>query len=231
MGSDVELVVFDLDGTLTDSRPGITNAYRRTLEVLGLPPADGAALDGCLGPPIRECLTSIGVPADRMDEAVVVYRQWFVVHGIFDNAVYDGVVPMLTRLRDAGVPTALATAKLEQHAHDILAHFGLDGLIDGPISGATVDGSRVDKADILAETLRRAGIAGSRRVLMVGDRSHDVRGALANGARPIGAGWGYGAPGELAAAGAGCILARPDDLADLVLPSRNPRPRDSESLR
>ncbi|HLI00646.1 MAG TPA: HAD hydrolase-like protein [Acidimicrobiales bacterium] len=221
---EVELVVFDLDGTLTDSRPGITKAYRRTLEVLGLPPVDAAALDGCLGPPIRECLTSIGVPAGRLDEAVRAYREWFVVHGIFDNAVYDGVVPMLTRLRYAGVPTALATAKLEQHAHDILAHFRLDGLIDGPVCGASLDGTRVEKGEILAEALRRAGIAGSPRVLMVGDRAHDVRGGLANGVRPVGAGWGYGAPGELAAAGAAHILDRPEDLADLVLSSERAEP-------
>lgn len=221
---EVDLVVFDLDGTLTDSRPGITKAYRRTLEVLGLPPVDAAALDGCLGPPIRECLTSIGVPAGQLDEAVRVYREWFVVHGIFDNAVYGGVVPMLTRLRYAGVPTALATAKLEQHAHDILAHFRLDGLIDGPVSGATLDGTRVEKSEILAEALRRAGIAGSPRILMVGDRAHDVRGALANRVRPVGAGWGYGAPGELAAAGATVILDRPEDLADLVLSSERAEP-------
>ncbi len=208
-------MLFDLDGTVTDSKPGIVASYRHTLDVLGVP-IDEPILLRCVGPPLRDSLLSLGVPAGRLEEAIAVYRAWFVSNGIFDNRPYDGTVAMLDRIHRTGVRVGLATSKLIDFATDILTHFGLEAFFD-PVCGATRDGRLSHKDEVVGEALLESGIVGSDRVLMVGDREHDMFGAVANGVVPVGVGWGYGTPAELEAAGAKWIVDTPTDLADLIV--------------
>jgi phosphoglycolate phosphatase len=210
-----DLVLFDLDGTLTDSQPGIAAAYRHTLDVLGLE-TDAATLRRCVGPPIRDSFLLFGVPRADVEEAVAVYRAWFVPNGMFDNRLYDGIVEMLERVKGTGVPMGVATSKLRAHAVTILDHFGIDAFFD-PVCGATPDGRLTHKDEVVADALIEAGVEGSEQVLMVGDREHDMWGAAANGAVPIGVRWGYGSQSELESAGARWIVDTPAELADLIV--------------
>ena len=208
-------MLLDLDGTLTDSAPGIVASFRHAFDAVGVK-LDEDAIARCIGPALRQGMRILGMPADRVEEAVTAYRAYFVPHGIFDNRVYDGVVDVLDRWRDAGLRLALATAKREDYAVDVLAHFALDGYFD-VVVGATPDARRTHKDEIITEALRLAGVAGSERVVMIGDRDHDVLGALANGVVPIGVAWGYGSREELESAGARRIVETPAALGDLVL--------------
>jgi phosphoglycolate phosphatase len=213
--SGVELVLFDLDGTLTDSEPGIAAAYRHTLGALGLP-VDEARIRACIGPPLTTSLATLGIPPERIGEAVAVWRPWFATHGIFDNAVYPGVPDMLQRLHRAGIRMGLATAKLRRYAVDILDHFELSAYFD-PVAGATADGRLTHKDEIVADALLEAGIPGSSRVVMVGDREHDMYGATANGVSPLGVSYGYGQRAELEAGGARWVVDSPAEVADVLL--------------
>jgi phosphoglycolate phosphatase len=213
--SGLDLVLFDLDGTITDSQAGIVASYHHTLGELGLT-AGEAAVRACLGPPLALGLASLGVPADQIDDAVVAWRAWYSVHGIFDNAVYPGVPVMLERVRAAGIPIGLATSKLRKYAVEILDHFGLSATFD-PVAGSTGDGRLSTKDEIVADALLESGIAGSERVVMVGDREHDMWGATANDVVPLGLTYGYGTRSELEAAGARYIADSPGEVADVIL--------------
>ena len=218
----LELVLFDLDGTITDSHAGIAASYRHTLGELGLR-ADDAAIRACIGPPLQWSLASLGVPAERIPEAITIWRRFFSVHGIFDNEVYNGVPAMLEQVAGTGVRMGLATSKLRKYAVDILEHFGLTAYFE-PVAGATGDGRLTHKDEIVGDALLQAGVGGSERVVMVGDREHDMFGAVAHGLVPLGVRYGYGAPGELEAAGARWIVDSPAELADLILTLAGPRP-------
>jgi phosphoglycolate phosphatase len=211
----LDLILFDLDGTITDSQSGISASYRHTVAELGLP-VDESAIRSCIGPPLSWSLTSLGVPAERIPEAVKIWRAFFSVHGIFDNEVYAEVPAMLERLAGTGIPVGLATSKLQRYAVEILDHFGLRHYFD-PIVGATADGRLTHKDEIVAEALAQTGIPGSDRVLMIGDREHDMWGAVQNGVVPIGVSYGYGTRTELEAAHARWIVDSPGALTALIL--------------
>jgi phosphoglycolate phosphatase len=211
----LDLVLLDLDGTLTDSAPGIVASFRHAFAALDVE-LDPRGLARCVGPPLRDGMAVLGMPPARIEEGVLAYRSFFVPYGIFDNAVYDGVIDMLTRLRQAGLMLGLATAKRVDYAIDVLDHFGLDGYFD-VVAGATADGRLAHKEEIVTEALLEAGVPGSERVVMIGDRDHDVIGARANGVVPIGVAWGYGSRHELETAGARWIVDSPAAVADLVL--------------
>lgn len=206
-------VLFDLDGTLTDSAPGITSSLARMFATIGQPVPSPAQLLEYVGPPLLDSLQSLGgmtEPAAR--HALAVYREDYAAHGAFDSAVFPGVRGLLQRLHAAGIPLAIATSKPEAQATRILEHFGLAEYFD-VITGATDDESRSAKADVVAEALRRlaAGGADLSHPVMVGDRSHDIHGAAAHGVPTIFVTWGYGAPEESAGA-----VSVADDPADLL---------------
>ena len=207
------LVLLDLDGTLTDSAPGIIASARAAYAALGLPAPDGATLRTFVGPPIVDSFLAHGVPAERIPDAIAGYRRFFAAGGMFDNAVFDGVPQVLRSLRDAGVRLLVATSKPTVYARPIADHFGLTALLDG-VFGAPPDDVPSSKATVIAEALASLGPGGfdPARTLMVGDREHDVLGARAHGIDTLGAGWGYARPGELAGAGAATVLAEPADL-------------------
>jgi phosphoglycolate phosphatase len=211
----LDLVLFDLDGTLTDSHAGISASYRHTIAELGVD-ADDTAIRACIGPPLTWSLASLGVPADRIPEAVEIWRRFFSVHGIFDNEVYAGVPAMLERVAGAGIPMGLATSKLRRYAVEILDHFELASYF-AAVAGATGDGRLTHKDEIITDAMLQAATAASERVLMIGDREHDMWGAIATGVVPIGVSYGYGGRAELEAAGAQWIVGSPGELADLIL--------------
>jgi phosphoglycolate phosphatase len=189
-GVSAQLVIFDLDGTLTDSALGIVSSFRHALDEIGAPVPDGDLAGRIVGPPMHLTLASMGL-GHRADEAIAAYRADYTTRGWSMNSVFDGIPALLDDLRAAGVRLAVATSKAEPTARRILEHFGLDGHFE-VIAGATTDGTRSSKADVLAHALAQLGPLPDR-VIMVGDRRHDVEGATAHGIDTVVVEWGYGA--------------------------------------
>jgi phosphoglycolate phosphatase-like HAD superfamily hydrolase len=185
-----QLVIFDLDGTLTDSARGIVSSFRHALGEIGAPVPDGDLAGRIVGPPMHLTLKTMGL-GDRADEAMAAYRADYTTRGWAMNSVFDGIPALLDDLRAAGVRMAVATSKAEPTAKRIIEHFGLDGHFE-VVAGASVDGARSSKADVLSRALDQLGPLPDR-VLMVGDRSHDVLGAAAHGIDTVVVEWGYGA--------------------------------------
>ncbi len=194
------VVVFDLDGTLTDSFVGITTSFRHALTEIGEPiPADDF-WPSIVGPPLVESFGLLGITGQRAADGVRAYRARYDVIGWRENAVFDGVVDLLTDLAAAGRTMAVATSKNEVIARRILEHFDLARRFDH-ICGADDAVGRSAKADVVAEALRRLDVVPAERaVVMVGDRSHDVDGAASCQVPTIGVKWGYAHAGELEAA-------------------------------
>lgn len=185
-----QLVIFDLDGTLTDSAQGVVASFEHALATVGaaVPSGDLAAM--VVGPPMHDTLVGMGL-GDRAEEAMRAYRADYTSRGWAMNSLYDGITDLLTDLRAAGVRLAVATSKLEQTARLILEHFGIARHFE-VIAGASPDGSRAAKADVLAHALAQLGPLPDR-VVMVGDRAHDVIGAAEHGIDTVVVEWGYGA--------------------------------------
>lgn len=207
-------VFFDLDGTLTDSAQGITKCAQLALSHFGLDYPDLNELKVFVGPPLRDMFPKFGVPADRVEEAVTVFRSRYLTVGKFENYPYDGIVEMLKKLKACGKKLFIATSKPEKTAKEILAHFDLAKYFDN-ICGATMDGSRDSKESVIAYLLSEAKDLGS--VVMVGDTDFDVYGAASHGIPTIGVSWGYGKVSEMELAGAKAIANTPAELFELIV--------------
>jgi phosphoglycolate phosphatase len=206
-----DTVLFDLDGTLSDSAPGILASLQAGFADCGLPWLDERTARALLGPPFWRSLPPL-VGKDRVDAVVAAYRRHYVDGGgMFDTMAYDGIDEVLRALSDSGVRLAVATSKPEQHAVEIVEHLGMTGFFD-TVGGDTLDGQRDSKAMVIGEVLERLGNPDPASVLMVGDRSQDVLGAAAHQLRCAGALWGYGSIEELTEAGASPICKKPADL-------------------
>jgi phosphoglycolate phosphatase len=206
------VVLFDLDGTLSDSAPGIIAALAHAFAVNGLPPLDEAVGRSMLGPPFAESFPALLGGEERVPEVIASYREHYGTGGMFNATVYAGIPELLGGLQHAGVRMAVATSKLEEYAVPVVEHLRLAGYFE-TVCGDLRDSSRGSKALVIAEVLRRIGDPDPAQVLMVGDRRHDVVGARAHGIRCAGAAWGYGPADELAQAGANPICATPGSLA------------------
>jgi phosphoglycolate phosphatase-like HAD superfamily hydrolase len=182
-------VIFDLDGTLTDSADGIVSSFRHALSQIGAAVPDGDLADRIVGPPMHHTLAAMGL-GEHTEAAITAYRADYTTRGWEINSLFDGIGPLLADLRAVGVRLAVATSKAEPTARRILAHFGLDGHFE-VVAGASVDGTRSTKTDVLAHALAQLQPL-PERVLMVGDRRHDVEGAAAHGIDAVVVGWGYG---------------------------------------
>ena len=209
-------VFFDLDGTLTDPKPGITACIRHALTGLGraAPPADD--LLWCIGPPLPKTFATL---LETTDDALVwramaLYRERFGTVGLFENALYPGVPEAVASVRAAGFATYVMTSKPHVYATRIVEHFGLAPLFDG-VYGSELDGTRVDKADLIAYALAQERLEPAR-VVMIGDREHDAIGARRCGVRAIGVTYGYGSESELRAHGAELIAHAPAAIPALV---------------
>lgn len=217
-----DLILFDLDGTLTDPGEGITNSVAYALSQWGISVADRAELYRFIGPPLKDSFMEYyGFSESDAEAAIVAYRAYFRDKGIFENEVYDGVETLLKALKDHGKTVALATSKPEEFARRILIHFGLDTYFD-LIAGATMDSSRSKKADVIAYALhalaKEKGITVDKvKTVMVGDRHQDVSGAIANNLDSIGVLFGYGDRPELEGAGATHIAKAVEDILPIIL--------------
>jgi len=188
-GTGPQLVIFDLDGTLTDSADGIVASFLHALEHVGAPVPEGDLAAQIVGPPMDDTFRALEL-GEYTDQAIMAFRAEYGTRGWAMNTLFDGIAPLLADLRAAGVRLAVATSKLEPTAQRILTHFGLDQHFE-VIAGACPDGSRKTKVEVLAHALTELQPL-PERVLMVGDRSHDVEGAAAHGIDTVVVGWGYG---------------------------------------
>jgi len=208
--------LFDLDGTLTDPGEGITNSVMYALKKSGIDPPEHRELYKFIGPPLLESFQKYyGLSREDALAAVEYYREYFRPKGILENRLYDKIPEALAELKARGKVIALATSKPEEFAVTILKHFGLYPYFDF-IGAATMDGSRVQKSDIIAFVLEGLGVADRSEVVMIGDRKHDILGAAANGIASAGVLYGYGDYEELSEAGADHIIHRPEELPGIA---------------
>lgn len=206
-------VLFDLDGTLTDSQEGIMNSIEYALNHFGIAVEDRRSLRPWLGPPLMDSLMKYhGFDRERALEGVKKYREYFDERGIFENRVYGGIERLLTQLQSEGYVLMTATSKPEVAAKRITDHFNLTRFFTF-IGGATLDESRVHKQDVIRYVLEANHIRDYSSVMMVGDRENDIIGAKKNGLESVGVLYGYGDREELEEAGADHIAETVEDIA------------------
>ena len=184
-----QLVLFDLDGTLTDSADGIVASFRHALTQVGAAIPDGDLVSRVVGPPMHHTLSAMGL-GPHVDDAIAAYRADYTTRGWSMNRVFEGIPELLVDLQRAGVRLAVATSKAQPTAQRILARFGLDGHFE-VIAGASPDGTRAAKHEVVAHALDQLAPL-PERMLMIGDRSHDVLGAAVHGIDTVVVDWGYG---------------------------------------
>lgn len=207
------IILFDLDGTLTDSGEGIINCATLALEHFHLPIPSREVMREFVGPPLHETFIKFGIPEDKTDLAVEVYRSRYHTIGKFENTPYPGITQLLRSLKDNGATLLVATSKPEALSVEILEKFKLASYFD-KICGASLDRSRVSKSDVIAYLLENYGASGS--IVMVGDTVFDVIGAAEHGIPTIAVSWGYGNVNEMIAAGAINIANSTDELLALL---------------
>lgn len=207
-------ILFDLDGTLTDSGEGIINCVIMVLEHYGCPIPSREELRVFVGPPLGESFVKHGVPEDQADAAIALYRTRYVPIGAYENTPYDGIRDVLEKLKAAGHKLYVATSKPEGMSVKILEHFDLAKYFDR-ICGATLDGSRSSKEAVIAYLLEQNGRTDN--MVMVGDTKFDIIGAKEHGIPAIGVSWGYGKVEEMEAAGAAAIVHSMEELLQILL--------------
>jgi phosphoglycolate phosphatase len=205
-------IYFDLDGTLTDPKLGITRSIRYALSKLDRPPPPEDELTWCIGPPLRASLKKLLGTNDLADEALSLYRERFTDIGIFENEIYPGIENTLSVLAKSGRRLFVATSKPSVYAKRIIDHFKLTTYFER-VFGSELDGRRSDKTDLLGYALQAMGVDPSQAI-MVGDRSHDMIGARNNQMTAVGVLYGYGSKEELVAAGAHHVCTTPYQLLD-----------------
>lgn len=209
---NIKYILYDLDGTLTDSARGIVNSFKYCLGELGITGWDDRSLLKFVGPPLRESFgVYLGMDEQGVDEAIKIYRTYYADRGIFENSVYDGIPEALERLRGAGYIQAVATSKPEVYAKKILEKFELSGYFED-ICGIPLGDESMTKAQVIAQSMERLGISDKSQVVMVGDRDYDIKGAHQNGIPCIGVTYGYGSREELECAGADEIVESPAEI-------------------
>ena len=206
-------ILFDLDGTLTDSGEGIINCATLALKHFGLPIPDRETMREFVGPPLTDTFVKFGVPEDKADEAVTVYRSRYTTVGKFENYPYPGIRELLQTLKEQGHTLYVATSKPESMSVEILEKFELAQYFD-MICGASFDRSRSKKEDVIAYLLQKA--ENSENAIMVGDTAFDVIGASIHGIATIGVSWGYGSVDSMLQAGAIAIADSTEELLALL---------------
>ena len=216
-----QYILFDLDGTLTDPKEGITKSVQYALEHFGIREPDLDRLTCFIGPPLVDSFMEFyGFSREQAREAQAWYRKRFEAQGLFENRLLPGVPELLSHLKEAGKVVALATSKPEVFAVRILERYGIRPYFD-VAAGCGLDGSLGTKAQVIEEVFRRLALPREARsqAIMVGDRKHDIAGAKACGIASVGVGLGYAAEGELEAAGADYLAGTVEELERLLLPA------------
>lgn len=227
-----QYVLFDLDGTLTDPREGITKSVQFALAQQGISEPDLKKLEPFIGPPLKDSFMEFyGMTEEQAAQGVADYRKRFAPIGKFENEVYPGIPEMLGSLKRAGIRLAVASSKPETFVWDILKYFKLDGYFD-VVTGSELDGTRSRKEEVVEEALHRLELDGQpvsrENCAMVGDRRFDIEGGRQFQLTTVGVTYGYAAKGELEAAGADYIVKNPVQLTKLLLGEKS---RESAFLR
>jgi phosphoglycolate phosphatase len=212
-------VLLDLDGTISDSSPGIGASLQHAFSTCGYPEPTLEQIQSMIGPPFEMSFPTIGIPATDVERVILAYRDHYEAGSLFDNTMYPGIVEMLDALRADGHVLSLATAKPEPTAIRITEHFGLTGYFELQ-AGASIDvgSSRRTKGEVISHALVALGVSphDGHDVVMIGDRDHDVEGASLNQIPCIGVTWGFGSPEELLGAGAAALVDTPGEVAAAV---------------
>ena len=206
-------ILFDLDGTLTDSGEGIINCAIMALEHFGCPIPSREEMRVFVGPPLHESFINHGIPADQAEEAIAVYRSRYAPIGAYENTPYPGIRELLEALKAKGHRLYVATSKPEEMSIKILQHFDLAKYFD-QICGASLDTSRSTKDAVIGYLLAQNGRADN--MVMVGDTKFDILGAKAHGIPAIGVSWGYGKVEDMVEAGAAAIAHSMEELLALL---------------
>ncbi|MGU7943023.1 HAD family hydrolase [Streptococcus suis] len=211
-----QTILFDLDGTLTDSGQGILNSVAYALEKMGIEEPDTANLNRFIGPPLYESFSRFyQLSPEDTQSAVDAFRVYFKEKGMFENQLYPGIIPLLEELRTAGKTLVIATSKPEIFAKQILEHFGIAHYFD-VIAGASLDSSRISKADVIGYAINQLE-AFPNNAVMIGDREHDIEGARMHQLPAIGVLYGHGNKQEFEKAGATMIVETVQDLKRVLL--------------
>ena len=209
-------ILFDLDGTLTDPGTGITNSVLYALKKFGIEVSDRSELFKFIGPPLMDAFSEYyGFSKEQSEKALMYYREYFSNKGIFENTLYDGTKYMLNEIKSMEKNIILATSKPEEFAIRILKYFEIFDYFDF-VAGASMDETRNQKEDVIKYALDGFGITDTSKVLMVGDRKHDVLGAKKFSIDSAGVLYGYGSEEELTNAGATYIVKKIEDILKLV---------------
>lgn len=212
-----DVVLFDLDGTLTDPGLGITNSVAHALNKYGITVNDRAELYKFIGPPLHKSFEEFyDFSAEEAKRAVEYYREYYKVKGLYENSVYDGIEALLIKLNESGKKVMVATSKPEVFAREVLRYFSLDKYFYY-IAGSNLDGTRTVKAEVIEYALGAGNVADKSAVVMIGDREHDIIGANKNGVDSIGVLFGYGSREELEAAGAVYIAETVENIEEILL--------------
>lgn len=212
-----QTILFDLDGTLTESGIGIVNSVVYALQKYGIAVPDRTELKRFIGPPLDKSFEMYcGFDSEKAKEAVEYYREYYREKGIFENTPYKGVEKMLKSLKDNKRTLIVATSKPEQFAKEILEYFKLSDYFDA-IAGSNMDGTRTDKQEVIRYALKKAGDGVTASAIMVGDREHDIIGARAVGMDSLGVLYGYGSREELVKAGAVYLAGNVEEATAILL--------------
>ena len=209
----MKAILFDLDGTLTDSGEGIMNCAKLALEHYGIHVEDEQSLRVFVGPPLQKTFAEFGVPTEEVDNAIRIYRERYIPIGKFENTPYPGIRELLQKLRDAGYKLYVATSKPEETSLEILDHFDMTKYFD-IVCGASFDVSRHSKDKVIEYLLERIGEKVD--AIMVGDTAFDVLGAKVHGIPTIGVSWGYGKVQDMTEAGAASIAHTMEELYEML---------------
>lgn len=215
--TNYKTILFDLDGTLTDPKEGITKSIQFGLSKMNIHEPDLNNLLHFIGPPLLEqFMETYSFTKEQATQAIEFYRERFSVTGLYENIPYEGIKELLELLKDSGIKLAVATSKPTVFAEKILIHFELASYFD-VIVGSELDGTRSLKADVITEALKQLKVEDKKSCIMVGDRKHDIIGAKANQLDSIGVLYGYGSTQELEAIKPNYIVSSVIDLHNLLL--------------
>lgn len=221
--------LFDLDGTLTNPKEGITKSVQYALKAFGVEEPDLTKLEPFIGPPLQDSFMRFyGFTKEQAGEAIAVYRERFAPVGIRENRIYPGIEEMLMCLSEKGMKLAVASSKPECFVHQILEYFGIKKYFD-VIVGSELDGRRTAKEEVVEEALRQLAVTEmsaeekKKSCAMVGDRKFDIEGAIAHGLTGIGVRFGFAAQGELEKAGADFLADTVEELQEILLGRENER--------
>ena len=211
-----QYILFDLDGTLTNPEIGITSSVMYALEKFNIKVEDRKELHPFIGPPLGDSFQRYyGLSEEESQLAIKYYRERFSVKGLYENEVYEGVDKLLQQLKEGGKTLIIATSKPEEFTLKILKHFDLLKYFDY-VAGATMDGSRGEKADVIRYALKISGIKDKSKAIMIGDRKYDILGAKENGLNSIGVLFGFGDYEELSKAGADYVVKSVEEILEYV---------------